>query len=321
MRNLTSISTTCLFIPLATLSTAVQAEMFSEESAGNLYTLNQNMKTFPVDGVLFGTPPQDLRSTNLKYQVAESDSAIIAEFELEGGFIRFIDEGDSQVSTLIKGGYKTFKAIADAGTVGELFQKVAPKNAEMPELIQMAQLEPLTELKAIGGSSHSPTLEQEFEVGDDDWADGCAGDSLAQWTTAFNSWVGLLWGDKSFSTSDHWSLGFGTVNNVYGYYGTIDEVWFAACMVEGVVAGVQMQRRYYSYCDVNGCGNWGPIAGTDALIGPGERYMYHNHSHYSPLRRVEIDSIGNAQYTGWEYFISGAGLDTFAPDDQYQSAD
>lgn len=281
---------------------------------------------FPTDGVLFGEPPADhgqyLAIGRDAAQRNETiDPAILAEYEVGSGFVRFIDEGDS-VATVIKGDKRTFRAAAEADTLGELFEAVAPPRTRMPAPIAEAEHEPID---ALAGLSRSQgfSLENELIVGEDDWANGCDDQEFNSWESSFGAWHGFIFGNGTFSLSEHY-VGGASVPNQYGYFGTMDEIWFGVCMVEGIVAAVDMERRIYStgFPDGEGgfeYGAWAPIAGTDALIGPGERYLYHNHSHYGPLRRSRLDSIGNANVTGWEYFISGAATDTFAPDDQYKN--
>ena len=284
-------------------------------------TTHKQGKPYPDGGVLFGAPPDDVSSLAHAGPSVELRSTIIAEFEIAGGFVRFVDEGES-VSTIIKGGRGTFEAVAGARTVGQLFDIVAPAGASVPAEIAPFRHEPLYDLIAgRGTASGATTFEEEFEFGADDWAEGCAGDGVSLWQDAFENWHGFQLGDDDFfSTTNHWDFGGGIVNDAHGYFGTLDEVWFGVCMVDGVLSAVEMERRYYDFCDGAGCGNWGPIGGTYALIAPGERYLYHNHSIYSPLRRGVVNSIGDANVTGWEYFISGAGSDTFDPDDQFQAA-
>ena len=273
---------------------------------------------YPANGVVFGTPPED--DGDLVFVVPEEQLGppIIAEYEVSGGFVRFVNENNS-VSTIVKGDRSTFDLIAKARTIGELFELVAPTRTSMPKEIAAARDEPFDGFVISNGSANGKTLESELEHGDDDWAEGCSGDSINLWEDNFNNWHGFFFGDDSFSTTDYWDFGTGSINPVYGFFGLLDEIWAGVCEVSGGVTDVRMQHRTFDFCDSQGCGNWEWIQGTEAVIGDGERYLYHNHSIYSALRRIKISSIGQANYSGWKYFISGAGTDTFEPDEQVTS--
>ncbi|MCB1917465.1 MAG: hypothetical protein KDG52_17355 [Rhodocyclaceae bacterium] len=282
-------------------------------------------KAYPADGVLFGTPPADDAVVEAQALASAAREAIIAEYEVAGGLVRFVDEGDS-VSTVVKGGARTFEVVATARTVGDLFVRVAPIGSVMPRRIAEVRKRPLDRLVAIGDGAEGPTLDNEVSKDEDDWAEGCSGDAIGLWQGAFEDWHGfLVLDDDTFSTSTHWDFGFGMANDAVGYFGSVDEIWLAVCMVSGVASQVQIEHRIYSTCDaVPGgwaCGSWAPVVGTTATLSAGERYRYHNHSIYSGLRRAEIVSIGNDDIYGWQYFVSAAGDDSFAPDEQLTSPD
>jgi len=286
---------------------------------------------FPDGGVLFGEPPEDEWSLNFGAPTVEPRSNIIAEYEVGDGFVRFLDEGDS-VSTIVKGGFETFKSISGASTVGELFDMVAPKSTSIPVEIAKVINEPLEAMVAAGGIAEGPTLEHEFTFGDDDWANGCARDAVDQWEIQFNNWHGPLgWADDRFSTTGYYDFGPGVIDDLtlWGYFGNLDEIWFGVCIVQGGRAWVQMEH-YTGIGNAGGTplpsggysyGTWRTTKGTKAYLAPGERYLYHNHSIYSALRRGVIDPWTVIDQDGWELFISGAGSDAFDPDDQLQSAD
>ena len=279
-------------------------------------------RPFPEDGVLFGEPPARGEAYAVYQPPADrTTSSVLAEFEVGGGMVRFVDEGDG-VATVIAGDRDTFAAVAEAETVAQLFKAVAPPRTAMPAAVAEVGDERIDTLAWLGRQAGF-TFDDELLVGEDDWADGCAGDSFDQWESGFGAWHGFLWGSDVFSVSDHYAGG-ATVGDLNGYFGTLDEIWFGTCLVEGIVSSVQMERRVYDIGFPDGEGGflygaWAPIAGTEANLSPGQRYLYHNHSIYSSLRRSEIRSIGSAGYTGWEYFISGAAADGFEPDDQYQA--
>jgi hypothetical protein len=113
---------------------------------------------FPDGGVLFGEPPEDEWSLHFGAATVEFRSKIIAEYEVGDGFVRFLDEGDS-VSTIVKGSFETFKVISEAGTVGELFDMVAPKSTSISIQIAKVINEPLEAMVAAGGIADGLLLE------------------------------------------------------------------------------------------------------------------------------------------------------------------
>ncbi len=270
---------------------------------------------FPADGVVFGEPPKDHDVyLALATSAVSTKSEVVAEFDVGSGFVRFIDETDS-VSVVIKGDTKTFRAASQASTLGELYVLVAPPHSRMPDPIADDMDEPIDIATGLRDSA-GPTVDHEFVVGQDSWASGCDPDEFDSWESSFVNWHGFILGD-AFSESEHYISGDELVA-LHGYFGTRDEVWFGVCMVQGKFSNVEMQRRIYGN-EENGIVSaiWGAIPGTAAELMAGERYLYHNHSHYGPLRRSQVVPHGHAtHYNTYEYFISGAAKDVFAPDDQ-----
>ncbi len=278
---------------------------------------------FPDDGIVFGEAPArneiylPVRDTVLS-KIRDRSSVqteILAEFDVGGGMIRFLDEGDS-VSTVIVGGPKTYRAVAEATNLGELFEAVAPARTVMPTPVAQHSHVPVDILGELD-HSRGPQFDNSMVVEDDDWADGCDDEEYDAWKNGFAGYVGG--GALEFNVSKHFQTDDATAPNLYGYFGTLDEIWLGVCMVDGLMTRVEMEKRTYNviYGGEDGyVGDWDGIDNTEAYIYPGERYLYHNHTHYGPLRRANIEPFGSAQYTGWEYYISGAAADSFEPDDQ-----
>jgi len=270
----------------------------------------------------------DFRDTSLKMDSAPVVAQVIATFETDGGKITFIDEGTS-VSTVLIGSKAVFKLAENSDSLAALYRAVAPRGESVPNAILVSDATREREGRELvfgGGTTAGPTISEDFEEGDDDWANGCASDSINEWTEGFEEWSddgNFIINPNDFSHSAMYDLGKGTVGDLNGYFGTLDSIWYGACFVDGVVSSIQMEYRNFSICFASPtgwqCGIWSPIAGTQAILSPGERYLYHNHSTYSPLRRGSISSIGNANITGWKYFVSGAATDNFAADDWFQA--
>jgi hypothetical protein len=282
---------------------------------------------FPDDGIIFGRAPTDgefytrQQLDGATRNDRRIEAEILAEFDVGSGMVRFLDEGDS-VSTVIVGDKSTYRQIVDATTVGELFEAVAPPRTTMPAPVAEHR-DAAVDILAGLGVSRGQVFENELIHEDDDWADECDDEEFDAWKSGFEGWAKLaVPGSFEFRQHRHFETEAAEVGNLHGYFGTVDEIWFGLCVVNGLFAIVDMERRGYDvvYGGEDGwVGNWVKIGGTDAMVHPGERYLYHNHTHYGPLRRVTIDSFGTAEYSGWEYFISGAGSDRFAPDDQITS--
>jgi hypothetical protein len=189
----------------------------------------------------------------------------------------------------------------------------------MPWEIARVSHEPLDRLIGVSGDAEGPTFEQEFKFGHDDWADNCSVDALDLWEFRFRDWHGLLTGEDAFSTTDFYDFGTGSIGKAYGYFSNMDEIWFAVCKVTWGYAHVRMEQLVDTPCNGSTCAAWESVPGTFAVLGLSERYLYHNHSIYSPRRRGSIESLGENENAPWQYFISGAGMDAFEPDDQLTS--
>lgn len=272
----------------------------------------------------------DFRSDQLQLATTPVEAQVLGSFDVAGGKITFIDEGES-VATVLAGGDAVFRTAHRAQSLADLYLTVAPRGERVPEAILVADRDREArghELVFGGGPAAGQLFSEDFEVGEDDWAEGCAWDSLEQWTAGFEDWSddgNFVVGPNDFSSSTMHDYGE-TVGDINGYFGNLDSIWFGVCFSNGVTSSIQMQYRDFDTCYASGtsstgfeCGVWSPIPGTDALLSPGDRYLYHNHSTYAPLRRGNIDSIGTAQYTGWQYFVSGAATDNFAADDWFQA--
>lgn len=291
---------------------------------------SQDIETVEKDAPTTEHIAFDFGDTPLKVDLAPVVAQVIGTFETDGGKITFIDEGTS-VSTLLVGSNAIFKLAERSDSLAALYQAVAPRSEPVPNVILVADANREREGRELvfgGGTTAAPTISEEFEVGDDDWAMGCASDSLYEWTEGFDKWSDVgnsIVGPDDFSHSDMYNLGKGTVGDLNGYFGTLDSIWYGVCFIDGVVSTIQMEYRDYSICYASPtptgwqCGTWSLITGTQAILSPGERYLYHNHSKYSALRRGSITSIGTANFMGWKYFVSGAATDNFAADDWYQA--
>lgn len=313
----TIVSATIIVVLLLPSTSTAQDRNFSFGVAP-AHTEIQELQAEKVaeDMVLFGTPPDDDIIRELANLSNDSESRTIAEYDVAGGWVRFVDEGDS-VSTIVKGGRETFAIVAGAGTVGELFYSAAPKGTTMPWEIANVSRESLDMVLTAEGHAGGPTLEQEFEYGYDDWSDGCSADEQELWESHFHDWHGPWTENFAFSTTDFWDFGSEPIGNAYGYFGNLDEIWFAVCSMNHFGSTqIHMEQLVVSPCENSVCGIWEQIPGTSATLGSGERYLYHNYSIYSPFRRSSINPIGS-KLTGWKYFISGAGSDSFLPDDQW----
>ncbi len=277
----------------------------------------------PNDGVLFGDPSAGTRYVVFDQPTTSPENhKIVAQYRVGTGFVRFVDEGDS-VSTIIKGDRRMFSLLADARTVGNLFELAAPPNEEMPPELEAISDDVIDELVADQDKeTQGIELESELSASTDDWADECDEDEHEQWRDSFNDWhdVGPVLAGDDFIYQEHLALG-ADPDPVFGYYSTLDEIWLGVCMVKGTIGVVEIDRYSFTNMapDGQGWGSWQTIVSTSLNLSPGERYLNHNHSHYGPMRRAEIRTIGEAGITGQEFFISAAGQDTFAPDDQLSS--
>jgi hypothetical protein len=287
----------------------------STDSSENALIVESTDRIADDHQVLFGSPPDESILAEYDGYVFDRESRVIAEYEVGDGWVRFVDEGDS-VATVIKGDSDTFGVVSGAGTVGELFYLVAPRGEQLPRRLAEVDHEPLDKLVSVADSAEGPTLEQEFDTGFDDWADGCSADAFDLWTSNFQAWHGWLSGDEAFSATDFWDFGTGSGGRFNGYFGNQNQVWFGVCQLNFTFANVSMEQRVYVPCDDSICATWEAIPGTSATIGFRERYLYHNHSIYAPSRRGSID-LGYSNNTPRQYFISGAARDSFAPDGQW----
>jgi hypothetical protein len=268
----------------------------------------------PERRVLFAPPPTPADP------VAPLTTELVAEFAAEGGMVRFVDEGDV-VSTVVAGPPALFRRVGRAQTLRDLYLDLAPPGAEVPEAIAAAGEAPAPGLRFVAPKAAGPTTSSVFEVDEDDWAGGCDDGEYDQWIANFEAWHDVLAvsGAGGFAVSDHIEFEPGPAEDVFRYFGKRDEIWFAVCSVSSTsptVSQVMIQWWDQDWFGGPGAGGeWQTLPAFTAAIDSGQRYLYHNASWYTPFRRARIHPVGEAQFTGFEYFVSAAGRNTSEADE------
>ncbi|MEM9711554.1 MAG: hypothetical protein AAGA17_04965 [Actinomycetota bacterium] len=260
----------------------------------------------PADGVLFGEPHDEGRLPLRGERPVADAKAVIAEYEVGDGTVRFIDEGDG-VATVITGDAATFTELAEATTYGELFELVAPSRTPLPPALRDAADDELDVLAGTG--LHARAIDEEIiEEEHDPWADGCT-ESFGNWYGEYLQWRNaILIGGHAMWWGEHLHAGEDP-DPMFGYFGNRDEIWFATCLREGVVATVNIE-----HWDGD---SYVPLWQTGGTLSVGELYAYHSNAPYTALRRVQIRTIGVADYNPYEFYMAASARDTFEPDEQW----
>ena len=288
-------------------------------AAGNVAALDSESRT------VFTAPVKGDEEASVRYA---EPARHLGTFTIPSsqGRITFIDEtplAKTPSISIVVVENSWFSTLAEAKHRGasalDLFMEFAPPRTTIPERLKLYA--DLLRTGDVSGSAEAKTTstlrlhgasDQPVE-GPDTWGAGnCT--VKEDWDAGFSNWVtsfpfgfaGFGGSSKLVNIADH--------ETVYSDLGFNDAIWVGVCLKFGGRYFVQMEYK-------NGDGDWKKIDGQTQLpLHPGERYLYHNFSPYTPQRRLAVEH----QKKDWiprennsdnsTAFISGMWKDNFAPD-------